>query len=202
MTAMLLGWLSSHWLILAAIAVAIAAIFNPVAVWKAKAWILLAGVLWWGWTGHAAYDSLKAKTDADTAKAAQQIAEANAKASEAAREEEQTRARYVAGIDKAYQEGLKDAQRKGDAVAADLRAGNLRLREQWRGCEARGVPDAAAGSGGADAAADLRAASTGRIVGAGAKADQQIRCLQAIALTDRGIDPGDLRKSCPDPPAQ
>jgi hypothetical protein len=136
-------------------------------------------VLWWGWTGHAAYDSLKAKTDADTAKAAQQIAESNAKASEAAREEEQTRARYIAGIDAAYQKGLNDAKRKADAVAADLRSGNLRLRHELAALAARGVPGSPVATGEPEGAAERGAELAGAAVGVGAQCDARIAALIA-----------------------
>jgi hypothetical protein len=121
----------------------------------------------------------------DAAQAAAYAAEQTTKASEAARKEEQTRARYIAGIGDAYERGLSDAKRKGDAVAADLRAGNLRLREQWRGCEARGVPGAAAGAGEPAASADLRAAGARDLVRAAAEADEWIRGLQKVTQADR-----------------
>jgi hypothetical protein len=138
----------------------------------------------------------------DAAQAAAYAAEQTTKASEAARKEEQTRARYIAGIDAAYQRGLKDAQAAGDRTAADLRTGVQRFRGLWAECTARSaagseVPGAAAGAGGADGASAGRADSAGRIVRAVESDAAKIRCLQALALTDRGQDPGDLANGCP-----
>jgi hypothetical protein len=103
----------------------------------------------------------------------------------AARTEEQTRARYVAGVDAAYQRGLTDASAKGERVAADLRAGALQLRQRWQGCEARHLPGPAAPASVADADADDRAASAGRIVRAAAECDAQVEGLQALIRADR-----------------
>lgn len=185
----MLGWLANHWLIVAAVVVGIATAAAPALVWKLKAWILLAVVLWWGWTGHAAYDRLVLQTKADAALAAAQVATARAQSSEAARVEEQTRAQAINSVAKAYERGKRDAQAKGDRVAADLRAGNERLRSMWQGCAARpaasGVSEAAAVAGEPDAGADLRAASAGRIVGAAASADAWIIALQAACQVGR-----------------
>jgi hypothetical protein len=103
----------------------------------------------------------------------------------AARSEEQTRARYMAGVDAAYQRGLTDASAKGERVAADLRAGALQLRQRWQGCEARHLPGPAAPASVADADADDRAASAGRIVRAAAECDAQVEGLQALIRADR-----------------
>jgi len=106
-------------------------------------------------------------------------------AEHAARVEEQTRGRYIAGVDAAYQGGLTDAQAKGERVAADLRAGTLKLRQRWQGCEARHVPSATPAAGKPDGEADDRAESAGRIVRAAAECDAQVQGLQALIQADR-----------------
>jgi uncharacterized protein HemX len=120
----------------------------------------------------------------DAAERSAQSALASAlSASEAARHEEQTRARYIAGVDAAYEKGKADAKAQGDRVAADLRTGNERLRHLWQGC-AR-VPGPAADSGVADAEDGLRAASAGRIVGAVAACQAERDALLGVAEADR-----------------
>lgn len=167
----------------------LSAIVKVLGGWRASAFALAAllGLLAAGVQSVRLSDTQAklAASERDAAQAAAYAAEQTTKASEAARKEEQARARYIAGIDAAYQKGLNDAQRKADAVVADLRAGNLRLREQWRGCEARGVSGAAPGAGEPDAAADLRAAGAADLVRAAAEADAQIRGLQAVIQADR-----------------
>jgi hypothetical protein len=153
----------------------------------------LLGVSAWG--GIQSYRLVVAK--GATAILAAKYAEAERDAVQAARAEEQAMASVVDAVAKAYERGKVDAKAAGDRVAAGLRAGNVRLREQWRGCEAR-LPGTAPDPGELADAADWRAGSAGRIVGATARDAAQIRCLQAIALTDRGIDPGDLSKGCPE----
>ena len=145
----------------------------------------------WGCAGMQSYRLQVAKGATailarDAALASALAAEATTQASEAAREQERISAAAVDAADKAYQRGKADAQAAADHVAAGLRAGNLQLREQWRGCEARGVSDPAASTGRANGLAELRAAGTGDLVGIGAKADAWIRAVQAIAEADRG----------------
>jgi hypothetical protein len=137
-----------------------------------------AGVQTWR-MGHA-QDAL--------ATAKREQAQAAAFASEAARNEEQTRARYIAGVDAAFERGKADAKAQGERAAADLRAGNLRLSRLWRGCEAgatANVPGPAANPGVADTADRLRAASAGRIVGAVAACQAERDALLGVAEADR-----------------
>lgn len=91
-----------------------------------------------------------------------------------------------AGATAAYNQGLQDADAKNAAVVAGLRAGNLKLRDQWTTCQAAsGVPATSSGSAGTDAAADDRAASAGRIVRAAAECDAQVSALQGILAAER-----------------
>lgn len=106
---------------------------------------------------------------------AYRLAEAEAKA----RQVEQRRVEDLAALDAKYQRELDDAKGKAESVAADLRAGNLRLRQHWQAsiatCELSGSAAAALH---ADEVAQLRAESAARIVRLGAEADAQIRALQ------------------------
>jgi hypothetical protein len=136
----------------------------------------------------------KAMTAAQIAAIKLDAASAEASAQRAARSAEQAQAARNVKIDAAYQRGLTDAKAAADRVVADLRDGNLRLRAQWRGCEAAArVSTPAAGEPGADAAADgraedpsraLRDASAGRLVRTGAEADALIKALQARIRSD------------------
>lgn len=120
--------------------------------------------------------------------AAIQVANAEqlARAQQAARAKEQLAADTMAAIDAKHQKEMNDAQAAADRTIADLRAGTLRLRAEWRGCAAMpSAAQAAAGSGQPDAAADDRAASAARIVRAADDADSTIRALQAVVKADR-----------------
>ena len=172
-----LGWLADHWLLVAAFAVALAAWANPLLVWKLKAWILLAVVAWWGWTGHAAYDALKAATDTEQAATLADLARARADATELARLREHELATRADAIGRAYERGKEDAQRTADRVAADLRAGNLQLRAEIRALAARGVPGDPAAAGEPSDAAERGEALVGAAVGVGAQCDALQRAL-------------------------
>lgn len=72
---------------------------------------------------------------------------------------------------------IEDAKAKADRIAADLRAGNIKLRKRWSGCPA---PQAAANPEGTDEDSRLREESAGRIIGNAAEADSWIRALQDV----------------------
>lgn len=98
---------------------------------------------------------------------------------------EQDLAAAQAGVSEAYEKGKKDAEATGAAVAADLRAGNLRLQQRWAGCETQRLSDSAAAAGELDAAARDREESAGRIVRAAAQCDAQVRGLQELLILER-----------------
>ena len=108
------------------------------------------------------------------------------KASEAARKHEQQDAANNARVAEAYEQGKRDAEAAGNAVAAGLRAGNIELRKRWQGCQANRVPDASTRATEPDAEAADRAESAGRIVRAAREADEQIKGLQDILRAERG----------------
>jgi len=114
---------------------------------------------------------------AETAKlSAQAQADAQAKA----RAIEQAKAKAVAAVAESYERGKADAQATADRVAADLRAGTLRLRREWAGCETRGLSAASAATRELDAASDVRADLAGAAIRVGAECDAQVTALQAI----------------------
>lgn len=138
---------------------------------------------WWQFQNH---NSTIARI---TAENAAERANAAATASEQARKAEATLADLANEVAAEYERGKQDAQMVADRVVDDLRAGNLRLRKQWQGCEAR-VPEAPASPSEPDATPAGRAGSAGRIVRAAAACDAQVKGLQALVRADRGIDDG------------
>lgn len=98
---------------------------------------------------------------------------------------EQDLAAAQAAVSEAYEKGKRDADSTAAAVVADLRAGNLRLRRHWEGCEAVRLSDAAASAAELDAAARDREESAGRIVRAAAQCDAQVRGLQDLLILER-----------------
>jgi hypothetical protein len=143
----------------------------------------LGGLYWYG--HHAGYASgfaaeekvYNAHIAAD--KAAQLAAE------QAAALAQYNMAQATQAASAAYEKGKADAQAQGDSVAADLRAGNLRLQHRWAGCEASRVSNAAAAAAELDAAAADRNASAGRIVAAAKSCDEQVAGLQQILIAER-----------------
>lgn len=122
-------------------------------------------------------ERLVAQRAMDAHLTADRKAEADAAAQIKALEQDLILAQDAAGT--AYEKGKKDAEQKGKTVVADLRAGNLRLRDHWLGCQAalqqsdHSAPVAESG----EAARD-REESAGRIVRAAAECDAQVSGLQ------------------------
>lgn len=163
------------------------------ALWaNAGGWIMavviavaIGAALWFGGAAHGRRTQLAidaGKYEALKAGYAEKLADAV----DAAQARQQAQAESIAAIDAQHARELQHAKQDADRTIADLRAGAVRLREQWRGCEAAAsVPGAAAGTSQPDAAAELRAASAARIIGAAAAADAQIRALQAVIRAER-----------------
>lgn len=118
---------------------------------------------------------------------AMQVAQAKAEtvAQQDARATEHASAERANEIAESYERGKQDAQVTSDRVAADLRAGNLKLRDAWAGCETKRLSDATASAVEPDALAASRDALAGNIVRVGAECDAQIRGLQALVIADR-----------------
>ena len=113
--------------------------------------------------------------------------DAGLKASEAARTHEHAEAIRFQGVAQQYEQDKADAQAKADRTIADLRAGNLRLRDQWATqrlatevATSSGKPDAAT-NGCAGVAVDLFRAVDPIVQ----RQDAQIRGLQAVLMAER-----------------
>lgn len=106
-------------------------------------------------------------------------AEAHLAAVNEARTAERAAQQALNAVADQHEKDKTDALAIATGTADALRADNRRLRSHWQGCAATArVSGAAIGAGQPDADAELRAASAGRIVGAGAEADRWIERLQ------------------------
>ena len=156
-------------------------------VWAKVAAVLLlmAGAYAWGdHSGRQAGAIRVARVTTAQAKLAQGVAEKALIAERAARAAESAQAAAFAARDQQYQQDIRHANDDANRLAADLRAARQRLRAPWQ-CPSS-VSGAAASAARPDAGADDRAASAGRIVGAAAACDAQVRGLQAILRFERG----------------
>lgn len=113
---------------------------------------------------------------------------AQVQAERAARAVERKHAEELSAIAGAYETEKRHAQDAADRVVAELRTGNVRLRERWQGCH-RPLPAVAAAASQPDAATDDRSESAGRIVRAAAECDATVRALQAVLRSERGETP-------------
>lgn len=127
---------------------------------------------------------------ADLAESRREVRQAHVetKAAEAARTVEHNQADRLAEIGAKHEEERAAAPAVADAVVADLRAGNLRLRREWAGCETKLLSQAAAGAVERDALAQLREEAAGAAVRIGREADDQLRACQAVV---RAYEHGD-----------
>lgn len=129
----------------------------------------------------AALASAKLDRAADQAGAAMALGQA-----EALRlSQYQAQAEELAAADATHQKDMSDAKVRADRVADGLRAGTLRLRDEWATARATAAVQAAAGAGQPDAAAELRAAGARDLVLAGAQCDSTITSLQRALMADR-----------------
>ncbi len=126
---------------------------------------------------------------ADNADAARERAEGerdNARAelaqAQAVIKTERASAAKAAAVAAQYEQDKADAKAATDRLVADLRAGNQRLHDRWQAAIATGELSAAGAAGAlADGGAADRIESAGRIVGAAAACDAQVKGLQAFA---------------------
>lgn len=149
--------------------------------------LLVAGVQTWrlGSTQDA-YAAYQDKVVAATAKAAQAAATAREKA-QAAVIEYQSKS---AEAERNYQAGRESAIHAQTTLVSDLRNGNQRLQQQWRGCESNRVREGQAVAGtssGQDEQAELRFQSASRAIAAGDEADAQVTWLQSELLATREL---------------
>lgn len=139
--------------------------------------LLIVGLLFW-------VRGTRADARADAAEQRAEASEARVRALSEVIEAERAAAKRANAIAAQYEQDKIHAEADAKRTVADLRAGNLRLRAQWKGCET-GLPQADGAAGQPDAVADDRAESAGRIIRAADEADAQIKGLQDFIRSER-----------------
>ena len=152
---------------------------NRIAIAIVALAILLAASFWLGWEWRDRSADIK-KLRADL-----ELAELVNDTLVEAIDSERAKARALADIGTQHEEDRRDAETVPAAVAADLRAGNLRLRREWQGCETQRLSDASAAARERDALSASRDEAAGAVVRVGRDADDQLRACQAVILADR-----------------
>lgn len=150
--------------------------------------VLVAGLLWW------AVDRLHDYVwqngyNAANVRAEQVIAEfikGEAEAQRQAREAERAKQDAVDAAAAAYQRGLADAETTERDVLSDLRADNLRLRAEWRGCATDRLAGDAEAASRVAAADRSRAALAAAAVRIGAECDARDRAWRQYAAAVAG----------------
>ncbi len=155
--------------------------------------LILAAILGLAGAGVTGYN--KGKTDAERVAKLNmdehlvEDREAERIATEAASRHKDELAAAQNKVSAAYEKGKSDAEAAAKRTVADLRAGNLVLRERWSACKASAdLPAAAAGPSEPDATAADREQSAGRIVQAAAQCDAQVKGLQELLSLERKQD--------------
>ncbi|WP_401742097.1 hypothetical protein [Stenotrophomonas geniculata] len=131
----------------------------------------------WAWRGDRAEGR-----EADQRAAG---AEAVANQVNQTRATEQSKALQLANIGAKHEEDRTAAEAIPAAVVADLRSGNLRLRDDLATCNTARLSQGVAGTIERDAHAELRAEVAGAVVQVGRDADDHIRASQAVIAADR-----------------
>jgi len=143
--------------------------------------LLLGSALGWSLWSKSLSDARAVKAEAAVEQMAVLLERATAIV-----EVERARSAELAAIGARYEQEKQDAQAAADRVIADLRAGNLRLHQRWQDALATSELSATTAAAViADARAQDRAESAGRIVRAAAECDAQVRGLQAVVRADR-----------------
>ena len=152
--------------------------------------LILAAILGLGGAGVAGYN--KGKTDAERVAKLKmdehlvEDREAERTATEAANRHKDELATAQNAVSAAYEKGKSDAEAAAKRTVADLRAGNLVLRERWSACKAGdGVSSPTTNPSEPDAGARDREESAGRIIQAAAQCDAQVKGLQDLLTLER-----------------
>lgn len=103
---------------------------------------------------------------------------------------EHQKAEALATIGAKHEEDRTAATAIPAAVAAELRSGNLKLRDGWASCETQRLSEASAATAERDAATQRREEFASRVVRIGRDADDQLRACQAVIEADRSSGPG------------
>ena len=156
--------------------------------------LILAAILGLGGAGVAGYN--KGKTDAERVAKLKmdehlvEDREAERTATEAASRHKDELATAQNAVSAAYEKGKADAEANAKRVVADLRAGNLVLRDRWTACQASlDVSATPTAPSEPDAGAGDREESAGRIVQAAAQCDAQVKGLQSLLRLERQSQP-------------
>lgn len=145
--------------------------------------VLIAGLLWWAvdrlhdYVWQNGYNAANVRGE-------QVIAEFRAAEAQAQREAREAERSAQAAVDRAateYQRGLADAETTERDVLSDLRADNLRLRAEWRGCATDRLSVAAEAAGRVAATDRSRAALAAAAVRIGAECDARDRAWRQYA---------------------
>lgn len=129
----------------------------------------------WAWRGDRAEG---AEAHQQASASAAQVDQGNE-----TRATEHRQAADVAAIGAKHEEDRIAAPAVADAVVADVRAGDLRLRDGWASCETQRLSEAAATARERDAGTERRADFAGAVVRAGRDADDQLAACQAVVRT-------------------
>ena len=156
--------------------------------------LIIAAMLGLGGAGAAGY--YKGKVDAERVAKLKmdehlvEDREAERTATETANRYKDALATAQNAVSAAYEKGKADAEANAKRIVADLRAGNLVLRDRWASCQASlGVSTAPAAPSEPDAGTADRNESAGRIVQAAAQCDAQVKGLQNLLRLERQSQP-------------
>lgn len=138
--------------------------------------LIVAGLLAWG--AHSLYEAGGTSARLACAEEREDLLEAAMADLRAANAERDALSAKLDRTATQYEKERADALATADRVAADLRAGNLKLRNHWAGCATDGLAANAENTRIADDLRKLREASVGRIIAIGAEADAKERALQ------------------------
>jgi hypothetical protein len=131
----------------------------------------------WAWRGDRA-EGTEARQQASASAA--QVQQVNQ-----TRVTEHNKAEALATIGAKHEEDRTAAEAVPAAVVADLRTGNLQLRDDLATCSTSLLSQAVAGTIERDAHAELRAEVAGAVVQVGREADDHVRASQAVIAADR-----------------
>ena len=152
--------------------------------------LILAAILGLAGAGVTGYN--KGKTDAERVAKLNmdehlvEDREAERTATEAASRHKDELAAAQNKVSAAYEKGKSDAEAAAKRTVADIRAGNLVLRNRWTACKASlGVPTTPPAPSEPDAGTGDREESAGRIVQAADQCDAQVKGLQELLILER-----------------
>ncbi|WP_447783008.1 lysis system i-spanin subunit Rz [Stenotrophomonas riyadhensis] len=131
----------------------------------------------WGWRGDRAAGAEARQLASTSSAQAQQINQTRAI--------EHAQAETLATIGVKHEEDRAAAEAVPAAVVADLRSGNLRLRNDLAICHTARLSEAAAGAVERDARAELRPEVVGAAVRIVTDAEDHVRACQALVAADR-----------------